>query len=194
MITTTRKMMNSFETTASMTTTGPTMLNTERPSEETTIQAPTVDKDGDNLGRGDDNDSRDGLDVPRLSSSEGDLASDNEIRYSAMDEESNMTSAITGSSTSSSSSSSSSSTSLDLMIPTMWPPEFFDAGKPENVCQTKFDAVSFIRGELYLFKGPWFWRVSEDKRILPNYPKEINKFWYSLPPDLDRIDAIYERP
>ena len=94
--------MNSFETTAmmttvteSMTTTEPTMLNTKRPSEETTIQAPTVDKDGDNLGRGDDNDNRDddkdgddGLGVPRLSSSEGDLASDNEIRYSAMDEES----------------------------------------------------------------------------------------------------------
>ena len=70
-------------------------MNTERPSEDTTIQAPTVVKDDDNLDHGDDNDNRDddkdgddGLDVPRLSSSEGDLASDNEIRYSAMDEES----------------------------------------------------------------------------------------------------------
>ena len=43
------------------------------------------------------------------------------------------------------------------------------------------------------FSSQWFWRVTKDKKILPNYPKEINKFWYSLPPDLDRIDAIYER-
>lgn len=88
----------------------------------------------------------------------------------------------------------SSTSTVELLIPTLWPPILFDPGHPENVCNAKFDAVSYIRGEMFLFKGPWFWRVGPDKRILPHYPKQINKFWYSLPPDLDRIDAIYERP
>nr|XP_054766131.1 72 kDa type IV collagenase-like [Lytechinus pictus] len=57
-------------------------------------------------------------------------------------------------------------------------------------CSKSFNAVAFIRNELFLFKGKNFWRMREQGKPLEGYPVEMGQFWHGLPP---KIDAAYER-
>ncbi|XP_071493427.1 matrix metalloproteinase-24-like [Diadema antillarum] len=57
-------------------------------------------------------------------------------------------------------------------------------------CSKSFNAVAYIRGELFLFKGKNFWRMQQQGKPMEGYPVKIDSFWNGLP---SKIDAAYER-
>ncbi len=59
-------------------------------------------------------------------------------------------------------------------------------------CSTAFDAVAVIRSEMWAFKGRYFWRLG--RQGAHEDPVELSAFWYGLPRELERVDAVYERP
>lgn len=62
--------------------------------------------------------------------------------------------------------------------------------KPET-CNTSYDAITIIRGEIFIFKGRYLWRVGNDG-LHDGYPHEITKMWSELPRDLTHVDSVYE--
>ncbi|XP_075885262.1 matrix metalloproteinase-17-like [Nelusetta ayraudi] len=61
-------------------------------------------------------------------------------------------------------------------------------------CSSPFDAVAQIRGEAFFFRGRFFWRLTREKHLVSLGPAQIHRFWRGLPPTLDGVDAVYERP
>ncbi|XP_029618397.1 stromelysin-3 isoform X1 [Salmo trutta] len=57
-----------------------------------------------------------------------------------------------------------------------------------DVCQTDFDAVSMIRGELFFFKSSYVWRIREG-RLEVGYPALASRHWRGIP---ESIDAAFE--
>ena len=66
------------------------------------------------------------------------------------------------------------------------------AASSPNKCNTNFDAVAVLRGEMWVFKSKFFWRINKDGGSRED-PMELRSFWYGLPSDVDHIDAVYEK-
>ncbi|GIY72997.1 matrix metalloproteinase-17 [Caerostris darwini] len=63
-----------------------------------------------------------------------------------------------------------------------------------DICNTSIDAISVIRREVFIFKGKYFWRMDVNRTLKAGYPVPIERFWYALPPEIEKVDALYERP
>nr|XP_019944783.1 PREDICTED: matrix metalloproteinase-17-like isoform X1 [Paralichthys olivaceus] len=66
-------------------------------------------------------------------------------------------------------------------------------GSSLDRCNTSFDVVARIRGEIFLFKGLTMWRVS-GAGLVSGHGASVRKLWRGLPPDLPRLHAVLERP
>lgn len=80
---------------------------------------------------------------------------------------------------------------LSRKIPEKWREGRYDEISPDK-CKTNFDAVAVLRGEMWVFKDNYFWRINKDGGSRED-PMELRSFWYGLPSDVDHIDAVYER-
>ncbi|XP_014667016.1 PREDICTED: matrix metalloproteinase-2-like [Priapulus caudatus] len=64
-----------------------------------------------------------------------------------------------------------------------------------DACPTDYDAISVIRGELFIFRGRHFSRLREPRHVFESYPADVRYMWHALTPrDFTRVDAVYQRP
>ncbi|KAH8290923.1 hypothetical protein KR054_007151 [Drosophila jambulina] len=62
--------------------------------------------------------------------------------------------------------------------------------KPDS-CMTYYDAISMIRGELFIFRGAFLWRIGAEG-LYRGYPTETRRHWAALPENFTKVDAVYE--
>ncbi|VDM43468.1 unnamed protein product [Toxocara canis] len=53
-------------------------------------------------------------------------------------------------------------------------------------CTSDIDAITEIRGEVFAFKGDWFWRIHHDGHLSEG-PRRVSSFWESLPSPIDAV-------
>nr|XP_055034286.1 matrix metalloproteinase-17b isoform X1 [Misgurnus anguillicaudatus] len=63
---------------------------------------------------------------------------------------------------------------------------------PVDRCNTSFDAVTRIRGEIFFFKGEYMWRVSRDG-LVSIRAVSVQRLWSALPSSLSPLRAVLER-
>nr|XP_020027466.1 matrix metalloproteinase-25 isoform X2 [Castor canadensis] len=79
-----------------------------------------------------------------------------------------------------------------LPRPPVLPPDSTSTPVPDR-CEGNFDAIANIRGEIFFFKGPWFWRLQPSGQLVSPRPARLHRFWEGLPTHVKVIQAAYAR-
>ncbi|KAM4819933.1 matrix metalloproteinase-25 [Thomomys bottae] len=77
--------------------------------------------------------------------------------------------------------------------PPALPPDSPSTPVPDR-CEGHFDAIANIRGEIFFFKGPWFWRLQPSGQLVSPRPARLHRFWEGLPAHVREVQAAYARP
>ncbi|GFG29462.1 hypothetical protein Cfor_02853 [Coptotermes formosanus] len=62
-----------------------------------------------------------------------------------------------------------------------------------DICDGNFDAVAVLRGELFIFKGEYMWRLTRRGEVQEGYPVKFQQLFWKLPKYVTTIDAAYQR-
>lgn len=86
------------------------------------------------------------------------------------------------------------------MTPTLTVHDFtqpMDKTSTENpltdICLGNFDAAGVIRGEVFIFKDSYVWRLDPKLKLIEGYPTLWKEIFPILPDTIKKIDAVYER-
>uniref|UniRef100_A0A5F8HHU5 Matrix metalloproteinase-25 n=1 Tax=Monodelphis domestica TaxID=13616 RepID=A0A5F8HHU5_MONDO len=82
---------------------------------------------------------------------------------------------------------------IHLLPHPLLPPVFPTILIPDR-CSGHFDAIANIRGEVFFFKGPWFWRLQPSGQLVSSRPAKLHRFWEGLPEHVVTVNAAYSRP
>lgn len=64
--------------------------------------------------------------------------------------------------------------------------------KVRRHCYSKYDAISLISEQLFIFKDDTLWRFDNDRQLMRGYPAKIVQQWRYLPANLTRVDAVFQ--
>lgn len=54
--------------------------------------------------------------------------------------------------------------------------------------------MTLIRRDVVIFKDEHVWKLNEQFRVIPGYPRKLRELFPTLPEEIHKIDAAYERP
>ncbi|CAD7090991.1 unnamed protein product [Hermetia illucens] len=63
-----------------------------------------------------------------------------------------------------------------------------------DICEGYLDSVTAFRGDIFIFKGKYIWRLTDKHRIMEGYPIKLWDMFPFLPKHIERISASYEKP
>ncbi|XP_014212247.1 matrix metalloproteinase-2-like [Copidosoma floridanum] len=64
--------------------------------------------------------------------------------------------------------------------------------KPQGCDLASYDAVSLLRGMIFVFAGPYLWMLSDTGKSTYDRPVEIDRY-FRFNRSIERVDAVYER-
>ena len=70
-------------------------------------------------------------------------------------------------------------------------PRIIEKSDIPDCCNTSYDAISNYKGEVFIFKNKYVWRIT-NLGIMLGYPVPIRRMWRALPLKLTKVDAVYE--
>lgn len=62
-----------------------------------------------------------------------------------------------------------------------------------DLCEGHYDAVAQLRGELFVFKGQYLWRLRQRGEVMQGYPVPLRRMFRDLPDYVTKVDAVYQR-
>lgn len=63
-----------------------------------------------------------------------------------------------------------------------------------SFCDGNFDAVTYLKGSIYVFKASHIWQFNTNFELDANFPMRTERVFPNLPKRFRKIDAVYRVP